>query len=347
MADLIALDARPLSDPTGEAFTYTLNLVHSLAFVADNLRLHLFFDRDPDPHVLPQSKKVTASRLDAPSRLWKSSALPSAAEKVGAKLIHVQGLLPVGGKLPVVTTIRHLEPLTLPEHYPRLVVWSWNSLLPRQLPAAARVLVPWESVRDRLVEHCPEVEGKLVVLPYGVEPMFAPQCESVVKYAVDRVGVAPDFVVGRIDPRLGPAPVVEVWELAREQGLTAQLVLDNATGTDLPGLNGMDVKAWPAILSGAVATILGGTSERLAHLLLESMACGTPAVGPDCAIFRELAGNVAVLGDSSAQATGLVQIATDEELRAARLRGSLTRAQQRTWPAMAEQLIGIYREVLG
>ncbi|NUQ02008.1 MAG: hypothetical protein HUU35_19345, partial [Armatimonadetes bacterium] len=87
MPQTIAIDARPLADPLGEAFPYTLNLVHALAYVDSQTRFQLFVDRDPDPASLPQAANLTVTRLDAPARLWKASALPAAARAVGADLL--------------------------------------------------------------------------------------------------------------------------------------------------------------------------------------------------------------------------------------------------------------------
>lgn len=343
MSATIAIDARPLADPSGEAFAYTLNLVHALAYVDSATRFHLFVDRDPDPAHLPRAANVAVTRIDAPARLWKASALPAAARAVDASLLHVQGLLPAAPAMPVVTTIRHLGPLLSPGLYPKATAWAWAALLPRQVRWAAAVIVPWQAVADQ-VRRLRIDPQRLAVIPYGVEPAFSPQCDSIVSYAAGRLGLTRPYVVGRSAPDGDPSAVVGVWNEARQHGLAAGLVLE-ADLDGFPTLKGLDPKAWPAVLSGAAATIIGDNDERAALSLLETMACGTPAVGPDCPVLREIAGNTAILGDSATMAAGLVHLAEPSDERTARMRGGLERAQRHTWPGMAEQTLAVYQRV--
>jgi len=343
----IAIDARALADPIGDAYGYTLNLVHALAFVDHETTFHLFVDADLPADRFPRQDNVEVTRLDAPRRIWKASALPSAAESVGADVIHVQGLLPVTKRMPVVTTIRHLAPLHEPKKYQRVYAWSWRHLLPRQIGDAAAVLVPWHAVKRQVLTELPVTPNRLAVTPYGVEPIFTPQCDSIIHYAVDRLKLPRPYVIGRIDAAAGNRKVIDIWRRARELGLDAELILDGEGADDIRGLAGLEVKVWPALLSGAVATIVGGQRDPAATAMLESMACGTPAVGYDTPILREVAGQTCILGDVDQQAAGLVALAAeDEEVRAARLRGNLSRAQRHDWPQMAAQTVGIYRAVL-
>jgi glycosyltransferase involved in cell wall biosynthesis len=101
------------------------------------------------------------------------------------------------------------------------------------------------------------------------------------------------------------------------------------------------------LLSGAVATIIGGHRDVAAIAMLETMACGTPPVAADTPILREIAANTGCLGTAEEQAAGLVNLQQEDEAqRAARLRGNLSRAQRHDWPRLAEQTLGVYRAVL-
>ena len=344
---IIAIDARALADPLGDAYGYTLNLVHSLAFVDRETQFHLFVDAELPAERFPVQDNVHVAKIDAPRRVWKASALQAAAEAVKADLIHVQGLLPVTPRHPVVTTIRHLGPLHEPKRYQRVYAWAWRHLLPRQIADAAAVLVPWQAVCKQVLAELPVSTNRLAITPYGVEPLFSPQCESVISYAVDRLRLAQPYVIGRPDPAEGPRPVIAVWRKAKELGLDAELILDGEGEDEVRGLVALETKVWPALLSGAVGTIIGGRRDSAAMAMLETMACGTPPVGADTPILREIAGNTGCLGTPDQQAAGLVALQDeDESVRAARLRGNLTRAQRHDWPKLAEQTIGIYRAVL-
>ncbi len=343
----VAIDARPLADPLGEAFAYTLNLVHALAYVDQETRFHLFCDRDPDPAVVPVADNVRAARLDAGRALWKAVALPSAARAVGADLIHVQGLLPAAPGMPVVTTIRHLGPWRTPERYGRVVAWRWRWLLPRQLARAAAVIVPWRHFREELLARVRLPADRVAAIPYGVEPLYRPQCESVVRYAVARLALPERYVFARVPPAGDAGDAVAVWQAARTQGLTAPLVLERDDGTSgLPSVGGVEVKAMPAVLSGAVACLLGEAGESASLALLENLACGTPTVGPSDPILAEIGGEAVCLGDQAEQAAALARLAADEGERARRAEAGLARVQSLTWPAMAERTLEVCRGVL-
>lgn len=349
----VAIDARPLADPAGEAFSYTLHLIHSLVYVAPAQRLHLFFDRQPAPEHLPRQGDVTASLLSAPRSLWKLAALPAAAERVGADVLHVQGLLPARSRMPVVTTVRHLGPVDQAGRYPASTARAWHYGLPRQLASAAAVLVPWRTVRDALVDRLDAPADRVHVTPYGAEPLFKPQCDTVQQVVLDRLALPARYILARVAPGASVTTAVATWRLAREQhGLRLPLVIDRPANQvpaepDVIGLGPMsDIPPaqWPAVYSAAAATLLVGDGEPSALALLETLASGTPAVGPNDPLLAEAAPKLAVLGDQAEQAAGLARLAADGEWRTVLMRGGLARSRLFTWPSMAERTLEVYRQ---
>ncbi len=340
----IGIDARPLCDPGSDAHAYTLHLVHALAYLKPEFGFHLFVDREPAVELIPRSDQIAVSQLRAHPSLWKPSALAPAAQRAGCRLLHVQGTLPVASPIPVVTTLRHLGPIDRPEAYPRTVAWAWRHLLPRQIGRAAAVITCSETtaaeLRDRLGVN------EVVVTPYGVEPAYRPQCESVQTAALRLVELPERFVLGRA--RAGGAEAVTaVWERARkEHGLDLELVIEGDAPAGIRAIRELESQLGPAVLSAARAIILGASGEPTALALLESMACGTPAVGPADALLAEIGGPAVTLGDAAAQVAALAALVTDEAVRRRRMIQGLARAQQRTWPGMAEATVAVYRRVL-
>lgn len=343
----VAIDARPLADPLGEPFVYTLNLVHALAFLESELRLVLFVDREPEADRLPRSARVSVQVLRAPPALWKLSALAPAAARAGCRVIHTQGLLPTGTRLPCVTTVRDLGPLERPEDYCRNTVLAWRHLLPRQLARAAAVLVPDEviaaAVRDRLGVPAARIQ----VTPYGVEPAFRPQCDGVQATVTGHLRLPPEYLLLRAtDGRAEPLAAIAREALAAA-GRDLPLVVE---GAELPGarsIASLEARLGPAVLSAAPAVLLGGEGERAVLAMLEAMACGVPVVGPAAARLREAAGPVAALGDHAEQVAALVALLSDPRRQARQMRGGLARVKARTWPAMAQRTEAVYRSVLG
>lgn len=321
----IAIDARPLTRPGTDGFDYTLHLVHSLAYLG--ARLHLFLDQSADPALLPTGDHVRASLLSAPRRLWKASALAPAARAAGASVLHVQGLLPVNAGLPVVTTIRRLER-----------TWAWRQLLPRQLTQAAGVIVPWRCVADEL--RC----ERATLIPYGVESMFAPQCDSVQTAIRTQLHLPERFVVARLGYDRDPARALALWRTARaDHGLDAALVIDGPgpLEDDVYAIEQMDARWRPALLAAAQATLLTSTDEAAALALLEALAAGTPAVGSAAPTLQEVAGKLLLTGTDDEQAAGLARLASDEELRTRLMRGGLARAKGFDWVRMGERTLAV------
>lgn len=343
----IAIDARPLLDPGGEADAYTLNLVHSLAFCDQSTKFILMFDREPDPARLPRADNVCAAVVSAPHRVWKASALAPAAQQLGAKLLHVQGLLPAASPLPMVTTIRDLRPLEQPTRYPTVTCWAWRYLLPRGLSTPAAVLTPWECIAQQLRDRWPREAPRLHVVPYGVEPAFSPQCDSVHQGVASYFGVPRPYVLAR-GGELGVGPAEEVYRRAVEQhGLAAALLVDQPT--DDP--NAMlvpagDDRVGPGLLSGSVAVLIAADDELAVRGAMEAAASGAPVIGPPSARLEELLGPAATLGPAEAQAAALAAVAADEASRVRRSEACLERMRGRTWPAMAEATLAVYQDVL-
>ena len=338
MSLTVALDARPLLDPGGEAFAYTLNLLHGLMYIDRGLRLHLFVDRQPEPALLPIGD-VAVTVLRAPAALWKTTQLGAAAKTVGADLLHVQGLLPVAPQLPVVTTLRHLQPQWPATASGRCRRWAWQALLPRQLPRAAAVLVPWEAVRRQVCERYGVRPARVTVTPYGAEPAFRPQCISVQSAVKEVLALPARYVVGRGDGAR------DVYDQARTAGLDAELVLFEGADT-YRTLAGLEPPQYGAVLASSLACILGGTGEAARLAMLESMAAGTPVVGTGDEVLAEIAGHAAVLGSPEAQAVALALWSPNGAERAAQVQAGLERAKEFTWPAMAEKTLAAYQAAL-
>ena len=104
----------------------------------------------------------------------------------------------------------------------------------------------------------------------------------------------------------------------------------------------------PALLSGAACLVFPSLYEGFGFPVLEAQACGVPVVCSDASSLPEVAGDGALLispYDTMAWADALLQVLTDEGLRAQlRLRGfaNLTRF---SWRACAAEVMRVLEEV--
>ena len=95
--------------------------------------------------------------------------------------------------------------------------------------------------------------------------------------------------------------------------------------------------------------LLTSLREGFNQATLEAMASGTPVVASDIAGIRDGVGSAGLLaapGQTSAFADHLERLATDEQAWADHRGRSLDQARRFTWPAIVDDLDGIYRRAI-
>ena len=142
---------------------------------------------------------------------------------------------------------------------------------------------------------------------------------------------------------VGSGPLRERTEqLARERGLADKvLFLGEVPYRDLPG-----------IYAAADVKVISSDYESFCFAALEAMSTGLPVLTTDCAWVPRLvsdgAGIVVPVGDAEAFAVALKKLADNPALR--QRMGATGRQQvleRHTWPASADKLARLYRELAG
>jgi phosphatidylinositol alpha-mannosyltransferase len=108
----------------------------------------------------------------------------------------------------------------------------------------------------------------------------------------------------------------------------------------------------PLYYSKAGLYLCPTTKASFGVTLLEAMACGTPQVVSDITGFRELVGEgrEAVLipkNDPGVWAETVISLLNDAERRETMAAAGLVKAQTYAWPRIADQVVSVYRRVLG
>ena len=108
----------------------------------------------------------------------------------------------------------------------------------------------------------------------------------------------------------------------------------------------------PAYYGTADLYLCPTTKASFGVTLLEAMACGTPMVISDITGFRELVngGAEAVLvpeDDAEAWSRAVIELIGNTGRRAAMSAAGLAKAERFAWPRVAEQVLGVYRQVTG
>jgi phosphatidylinositol alpha-mannosyltransferase len=217
------------------------------------------------------------------------------------------------------------------------------------------------AVSQPVVEaHARYFDADWQIIPNGVDTsFFAPR-----RSMVDSVPGSELLFLGRLDPRNGLdtllAALPEVVRRRPDTHLTVagdgplrrvyqQLARDTAAHVTFVGrVNGNR----PLYYSKADLYLCPTTKASFGVTLLEAMACGTPQVVSDITGFRELVaeGPEAVLvpkNDPAIWAETVVGLLDDKARRQSMAAAGLAKAQRYSWPRIAEQVVSVYRRVLG
>ena len=349
MSGLVVVDGDVLGRHRTGDESYVENLVRELGRLERSFDLGVIVRRaDAAP------PGVRALELPARSQVARMTVgMPRFLERVEPALVHFLYMAPpVYRGAPVVLTVHDLSFATerdLMDPFDRTV---FRTFVPRSLRRAARVLVGSHWTRERIADRYRIAPEKIVVTPYGVDPVFTPQ------------GRRPNdgsylLFVGALQPRKDPLCAVQALtrldpelrlvfvgpekrganEVRRE---VARLGLEQRVRF----LGHVPKEELVALYRGAECLVLPSRDEGFGLPVLEAMASGTPVVASTAGALPEVAGDAAVLvppRDPEALADGVERaLAEREQLRAL----GLERSRQFTWEETARQTAAVYEELL-
>ena len=348
MKPLVAIDADVLGRHRTGDETYMANLLRELAPLADRERLAAVTRR---PDLVPAG--IEAVELPARSQVARMAVgLPRTLRRLRPALGHFNYVIPPAFRGPAVLTVHDLSF----ERHPGLMsprdLLLFRTFVPRSARRAGRVLAVSERTKRDLVERYGIAEGKVVVTPNGVDPIFRPD------------GGAPErppyaLFVGGIQPRKDPVSAIEaLGRLNGDLGLVlvgaekrggrrVRRVIRSLGLEQRVELTGyLKREELAGLYRGAACLVFPSRYEGFGLPVLEAMASGTPVVASNAGALPEVAGNAAILvepGDPVALADGIERALADRE-RLVQL--GLERARGFSWTETARQTLAVYRELL-
>lgn len=274
---------------------------------------------------------------------------------------HFGGTIPLGNRLPAVTTVHDLQPLDHPETFSTTKARWLRRQLPMVIAESTRVLTPSQWVADGIVERFGADPSRIRVV--SSSHSLGPAATEADGSALDRHGLRRPYVLysARTYPFKNHAVLLDA--MARVDG-DVDLVITGQPGTahaqvldsiDRLGLaNRVHVLGrlragdFGQILTSAVALTFASTYEGFGLPVIEAMARGVPVIASDLPVLREVAGDAAVFvdpADAAAWAAAIARAvggAPDDSLIAAGHR----RAADFEPAVSAGRLVDVYRELL-
>jgi glycosyltransferase involved in cell wall biosynthesis len=346
MVSRVALDATPLTVPTGGVARYTAELARALAARFPENEYWLLCDRPfpmPDPH--PSNLRQGDPASTFLDRRWWSRGVDREMSRRGVDLFHGTDFsTPYLPLRPSVMTVHDLSPWLDREWQPDAarVRRRAAALLRARVPAM--VITPTEAIRTALIQRFHLPADRVAAVPLAASENFRP-----VSFPPGK----PYFLfLGTLEPRKNIPNLIDAWREVRKTH-DVELVIAGRMRADFPpiapepGLQFPGVipdADLPALYCAALAVVYPSLYEGFGLPVLEAMQCGAIVVASRDPAIMEVAGDGAELVDAAGLIEVLSAIAANPGHFAPLRDRALHRARQFSWRRTAEMTQDVYDE---
>jgi len=307
------------------------------------------------------------------AKVWfEQVAYPRACRGAGVDVAHVPYFAPpLFPTVPTVVTIHDLIPLVLPEYRGNRLVRGYTRLVSQAARRAAVILTDsMASARD--IQRLLGIpRGRIRVIPLACDPMYHPLAKRERRPVLDRLRVPPRYLLylGGFDRRknvigllrafaqahseIGDVSLVIAGQLPEEDSVFAPDPRKEAARLGLGDV--VHYTGWveeedkPALYSGATAFVFPSLYEGFGLPVLESIACGTPAIVGGGSSLGEVAGPGGLevpAGDAGALVHAMVRLARSAQLREDLSQKGLEQAKGFSWQETARRTLAAYESAL-
>jgi len=371
----IGIDAHAIGARQGGNETYIRSLIKSLAEI-DGENLYTIYLANASAAAqwregfTSQYKNFSVRLLPPPTPLVRVPVyLTYELFMRPVDVLHVQYTAPPFCRMPVVVTIHDLAFERMPETFTRRGSFQLKLTVRRTAKKAARIATVSEYSRQDLLSIYNLPPENVVVTYNGVESHFTPRplTPNETEEIRGRFGIARDFLlaVGSLQPRKNLVRLIRAYAKLRSEraDFTPQLVIvgrrlwltheifdevKRHRWADDVILTGYVADAdLPALYRAAKAFVYPSLFEGFGLPPLEAMACGTPVVTSGVSSLPEVTGGAALLidpNDEHSLAKALIEIVSDDLLRAELREKGIARAKKFTWRDAAEKTLRLYQE---
>ena len=348
----IALDATPLTVPSGGVRRYTEELSRALAHAFPEDQFWLLSDQSFIAPCSLSNVKTGHGPRNMLERRWWSWGLQGEISRLGIDVFHgTDFAVPYLPLRPSVMTLHDLSPWMNPSWHAESDRVRRRTPMLLRLGLATMIITPSEAVKRQAIERFHLPADRVAAVPLAANPGFRPAP------SLD----APPYLlyVGTLEPRKNVGLVLDLWrELRREYPI--ELILVGRRRSDFPeippepGLQLKDLtpdEELPRLYSGAVACLYPSYYEGFGLPVLEAMQCGALMIASSDDSIREVVGDsagaiVLDIRDREAWLKALrAAITQPDEMRAWRERG-VTRSAQFSWTRTAHLTKAVYEQAI-
>jgi glycosyltransferase involved in cell wall biosynthesis len=298
--------------------------------------------------------------------LWEQAIAPFALQSSRLDLLHgPANVVPLAAPCPTVVTVHDLSFERFPHLFHRANRLYLGAMVRASVARARKVIAVSSSTCRELVELFRVPEGKVEVIPNGVEPVFHPlPADQVAAFRAEK-GLPAEFILhlGTLEPRKNLLVLLRAYARLRQQhGVPHALVLAGGRGwlyeaifaeVERLGLTGqvhfpgyVEFAEQPLWYNAAAVFAYPSLYEGFGFPPLEAMACGTPVVTSDATSLPEVVGDAGLLvdpADDVALADALWRALDDSSLRARLSQAGPARAAGFDWHDIARRTVAVYR----
>jgi glycosyltransferase involved in cell wall biosynthesis len=346
----IALDATPLTVPSGGVRRYTEELARALCDTYPGDQFWLLSDQKLTLPFHRANLKSGQGPRNMLERRWWSWGLQGEISRLQIDVFHgTDFAVPYLPLRPSVMTLHDLSPWMDPSwHSESARVRNRTPMLLR-LGLATMVITPSEAVRRAAIDRFHLQRDRVVAVPHAAAACFRPTSGP---------ARAPYLLyVGTLEPRKNVGLILDLWrELRREHPI--DLVLAGRRRSDFPeisaepGLHLAGLTAeedLPALYSGAAACLYPSYYEGFGLPVLEAMQCGALVLTSRDPAILEVAADGAILLDLRDRGPWMdalrLAVSHPERMRAQRER-ALARAAEFSWTKTARLTRTVYEHAL-
>ena len=357
-----------------------LELIRNLQSI-DTVNEYLIFVKpDVDDTVLEETANFKIVKLKGGFYpMWEQFSLPRAAKKAGCQLLHcTSNTAPIFTSVPLIVTLHDI--IYMESSYFKILRGTGTlyqkfgnlyrkMVVPKIVKKSKKIITVSHFEKNRIGQFFKMANSSQLIAVYnGVSEYFNTVTNPEELRRVKIKYNLPDryfFFLGNTDPKKNTRGTLQAFsDFLKQTSSDIKLVMLDYDRQELEKLlteigdkelikqiilTGYVVNTdLPSVYCQSELFLYPSLRESFGIPMLEAMACGVPVITSNTSSMPEVAGNGAIIIDPFKPeeiTAAMIQILSDQELRADLIHKGLVRAEKFSWRAMAEHVLEIYRQM--